>query len=89
MSDINEILIQKKIGFFIKKARVNKSLTGHQLGKLINVSQQQVSRYENGVTSIDVNRLNLILKTLDKTWDEFLCDVIKSENSLDGCRILN
>ncbi|MFY3770818.1 MAG: helix-turn-helix domain-containing protein [Pseudomonadota bacterium] len=88
MSDINEILIQKKIGFFIKKARVNKSLTGYQLGKLLNVSQQQVSRYENGLTSIDVNRLNLILKILDKTWDEFLWDVIKNEDSLDEHFIL-
>ncbi|EMA4784649.1 MULTISPECIES: helix-turn-helix domain-containing protein [Providencia] len=88
MSDINEISIQKKIGFFIKKARVNKSLTGYQLGKLLNVSQQQVSRYENGITSIDVNRLNLILKILDKTWDEFLWDVIKNEDSIGEHLIL-
>ncbi|MEX5923858.1 helix-turn-helix domain-containing protein [Providencia hangzhouensis] len=33
---------------YLKSARIEKSLTGTELGKLLNLSQQQISRYENG-----------------------------------------
>ncbi|MGC6599870.1 helix-turn-helix domain-containing protein, partial [Escherichia coli] len=50
---------------------MRKSLTGAQLGELLDVSQQQISRYENGITSINIETLDMILKLLDADWSEF------------------
>ncbi|QAV25222.1 helix-turn-helix domain-containing protein [Proteus hauseri] len=36
---------------FYKKKRKLKNLSGKELGKLLKLSQQQISRYENGKTS--------------------------------------
>ncbi|OAT24991.1 hypothetical protein M983_2449 [Proteus myxofaciens ATCC 19692] len=46
------------------------------MAKKLNISQQQISRYERGQTSINIETLDLILKTLDKEWSEFLFVVI-------------
>lgn len=64
------------IGLFLKKSRINKSLTGFELGQLLNVSQQQISRYERGETSISIELLDIMLKTLDKNWADFFFAVI-------------
>lgn len=63
-------------GLFLKRSRISKSLTGFELAKKLNISQQQISRYERGQTSINIETLDLILKTLDKEWSEFLFVVI-------------
>ncbi|EPF6009017.1 helix-turn-helix domain-containing protein, partial [Proteus mirabilis] len=47
-------------------------LTGQDLAIILNVSQQQISRYENGTTNITVTLLNKILMILDSSWSEFL-----------------
>ncbi|EJD6501375.1 helix-turn-helix transcriptional regulator [Providencia rettgeri] len=47
-------------------------ITGKDLGMMLNVSQQQISRYENGITKITVTLLNDILIILETSWDEFL-----------------
>ena len=52
-----------------------KSSTGAQLGELFDVSQQQISRYENGITSINIETLDTI-KLLDADWSEFLSKVL-------------
>ncbi|MGG4609858.1 helix-turn-helix domain-containing protein [Providencia sp. Me31A] len=72
-------IIRENIGFFIRQSRLNKSLSGDQLGKLINVSQQQVSRYENGNTSLNIETLNTILKVLDVSWHDFFYKVLQVE----------
>ncbi|MBO1929264.1 helix-turn-helix transcriptional regulator [Providencia rettgeri] len=36
------------VGLFLRQARIDKSLTGYQLAKILKISQQQVSRYERG-----------------------------------------
>lgn len=63
----NKDLLKKDIGSFLQKARKNKSLTGHQLGNLMQVSQQQISRYERGETSINIETLDIMLDILDKS----------------------
>ncbi|QNH64642.1 helix-turn-helix transcriptional regulator [Proteus vulgaris] len=69
--------LRKIIGKYIKEARINKSLSGEQLGMLLNVSQQQISRYENAETSINIETLYVILQKLDKDWGDFYCHVIR------------
>ncbi len=61
----------KKTGLFIKYKRKELGLTGQDLAIILNVSQQQISRYENGTTNITVTLLNKILMILDSSWSEF------------------
>ncbi|MEZ2760157.1 helix-turn-helix domain-containing protein [Providencia vermicola] len=77
MKDYHSDLIKldvfnKKIGCFIKNKRKQMDITGKDLGMMLNVSQQQISRYENGITKITVTLLNDILIILETSWDEFL-----------------
>lgn len=41
----------------IKKLRLEHGLSGEQLAKLINVSQQQISRYEREVTELKLGKV--------------------------------
>lgn len=61
-------VISSRIGLFLRSARKEKKLTGKKLAKLMNVSQQQISRYETGITSITLDQLNELLIILDKSW---------------------
>lgn len=61
------------MGTFLRIARKEKKMTGKQLAVLMNISQQQISRYEIGITSITLEQLEKFLIILDKKW----CDVIK------------
>lgn len=63
--------LNKMIGQFIRESRLAKSLSGAEFGKLINVSQQQVSRYENGVTSLSIEALDNIFSALGINWSDF------------------
>lgn len=71
-SFIRPNIFNKKIGCFIRNKRKRMDITGKDLGVMLNVSQQQVSRYENGITNITVAMLNDILEILDVSWEEFL-----------------
>lgn len=54
------------IGSRIKKKRVLLSMTQKRLGKIINVSFQQIQKYEKGVNSLNCKRLleiSIALKT--------------------------
>ncbi|MEQ5149856.1 helix-turn-helix domain-containing protein [Providencia stuartii] len=44
------------------------NLTGKELGQLMHVSQQQVSRYEAGVTNLTISQLNQYLMVLGISW---------------------
>ncbi|WP_369310003.1 helix-turn-helix domain-containing protein [Providencia rettgeri] len=58
-------------GFFLRKSRLEKNLTGKQLASLMHVSQQQISRYETGKTPLTLDQLHQLLSLLDKSWVEF------------------
>nr|WP_286146038.1 helix-turn-helix transcriptional regulator [Shigella sp. FC1967] len=63
----------------MRNARNDKSLSGKRLGELLNVSQQQISRYENAMTSINIETMNAILIILDKDWFDFLDYIMKNK----------
>lgn len=69
---INPNIFNKKIGHFIKSKRKRMDITGKDLGVMLNISQQQVSRYESGITKVTVTMLNDILNILDVSWAEFV-----------------
>lgn len=72
----NRTTLEIDTGNFIKRCRVSKSMTGQQLGEILNVSQQQISRYERGETSINIETLGRILSILDKDWSDFFLSVL-------------
>ncbi|MGL4674043.1 MAG: helix-turn-helix domain-containing protein [Wohlfahrtiimonas sp.] len=61
-------IISSHVGIFLRRSRKEKNMTGKQLAKLMNVSQQQISRYEIGNTSITLDQLEQFLRILDKRW---------------------
>ncbi|EPL9570719.1 helix-turn-helix domain-containing protein [Providencia rettgeri] len=72
-------------GFFLRKSRREKNLTGKQLAKLMHVSQQQISRYETGKTPLTLDQLHQLLTFLDKSWVDlilFVQNEKENENKL-------
>lgn len=68
--------LNKDTGLFIRQARLAKSLTGQELGKLIHVSQQQISRYEKGDTVLNIETLYLIFSVLNVNWKQYYLEVL-------------
>ncbi|HEM7146932.1 TPA: helix-turn-helix transcriptional regulator [Providencia stuartii] len=77
--------LNKEIGRFIRQLRVSNSLSGKEFGRLVNLSQQQISRYENGVTCININTLNTLLVELNTDWSEFYKKVLHID--VNNCQI--
>lgn len=70
--NIRNNMLSRSVGIFLRQARRDKNLTGKELAKLIHVSQQQVSRYEIGNTSLTLDQLEKYLIALDKKWSDLL-----------------
>ncbi|MGL4736748.1 MAG: helix-turn-helix domain-containing protein, partial [Cellulosilyticaceae bacterium] len=64
------------IGKNIKKLREGKQITQEQLGKLLNVSHQAVSKWENGVALPDISLLPEMGRVLGALVDDLLKDEI-------------
>jgi transcriptional regulator with XRE-family HTH domain len=71
-------------GFFLKRLRLQHRISEKELGILLNVSQQQISRYEKGVTSLTIVRVNQYLKVFGLNWNDFIegLETEESQNSL-------
>lgn len=71
------------IGQQVRLIRKARSMTGKELGEKLNVSQQQISRYERGICHIDVDTLIHLLHVLDTSIDRFFANVsfVLSEQS--------
>ncbi|MBG5898553.1 helix-turn-helix transcriptional regulator [Providencia stuartii] len=65
----------KAVGQEIYRIRRSRGITGRELAKELNVSQQQVSRYERGICGITVDTLILILNVLNVSVDGFFKQV--------------
>ena len=62
--------IAKKIGQNIKNARKSKGMTQNDVAKLFYMTQQQYSRFENGVFELNYEQIIKISKLLNITPDE-------------------
>lgn len=71
--------LNENIGLFIRSSRKSRGLSERDLAKLIFVSQQQVSRYERGVTSLSFGSILTILNVLNVSVDEFIEHIVKPE----------
>ena len=56
-------------------------LTGAQLAELMNISQQQISRYESGQSLMTIDTVVMIAHVLHVSVNELLSDYLASEYS--------
>lgn len=68
-------------GLFLRKARKEKKITGKQLAKLMGISQQQISRYENGITPLTLDLLHRFLLTLELDGLTFMQKIFREYHS--------
>ncbi|WP_341747696.1 helix-turn-helix transcriptional regulator [Candidatus Tisiphia endosymbiont of Dascillus cervinus] len=64
--------VDQLIGGKISSLRLAKGYARQQLADLIEVTHQQLQKYEKGINRISTGRLMLIAKALDKNIDYFL-----------------
>ncbi|BBV06039.1 helix-turn-helix domain-containing protein [Providencia hangzhouensis] len=68
-----------KLGYLIKKLRKKKGISGAELAKKLNVSQQQVSRYERGATKLSFEKLIELTIYLDLDLSKLKSEIEKKE----------
>lgn len=66
------------VGREIRRQRKSRGMTGKELALRLNVSQQQVSRYECGVCHVSVDTLIHILAIFHVSIDEFFKPVFRA-----------
>lgn len=77
-----------KTGAFIKKHRISRGWNGVLFGSFLFISQQQVSRYENGKNILSITMLNKCLKIFDLTWDDYIREVIYNDNPKNNIDVI-
>ena len=77
------------IGQQLKKLRSEQGINGSQLGKILDISQQQVSRYENGVTTLSIDAIVTICLCFNLSLKEFLAPLMMlTENKNESIETL-
>ncbi|EKT63786.1 helix-turn-helix domain-containing protein [Providencia burhodogranariea] len=71
------------VGQKIKSLRKSQGYTVFQLAKEIDISEQQLFRYERGVNRIDIDCLVRVLKVLDVNMGEFFSEVLQDDTTSD------
>lgn len=77
MHMVNKKNIYASLGNYLRKARVSKGLSGNELGSVIQLSQQQVSRYELGINKLSLDKLIEIVIFLDIDINEITKLIVK------------
>jgi transcriptional regulator with XRE-family HTH domain len=77
-----------KLSKKIKFLRVENNMSQEKLAEVLNVSRQSISKYENGCSVPDHEKLTKIVKVFDVTYDYLLNDEVdiidSSRKSVDG-----
>ena len=58
-------ILTEQIGMELSHLRKEKGLSGSDLAKKLKISQQQISRYENGVNNISFDKLIILFNALE------------------------
>jgi len=68
-------VIDSNIGKKIYRARISMGMSRQKLALSIGVSQQQLTKYENGANKVSIGRLSLIANVLDCGFGYFYSDL--------------
>ena len=66
-----KITTSKEIGARIKKRRTELRMSQEELAEMLNVSYQQVQRYENGTSKLNVEKIQVISEVLSVPMSYF------------------
>lgn len=64
--------LNEEVGFLIRKLRASRKMSGEQLAQIVGISQQQISRYENGKTKLTIDQLEVISTAFDMSIWRFM-----------------
>ncbi len=86
-------MIRKDINFIVGRQlrilRLKQELNGAQMGSILGISQQQVSRYENGVTTLSIDTIVTICIYFSLPLKEFLAPLmVLTENKNESIEII-
>ena len=76
---MEEQKINVKIGECLKNIRKNNSIKKTDITKILNVSSQQLTKYENGTNRISASKLILLLEKLGIDFNIFFNNNINKE----------
>jgi transcriptional regulator with XRE-family HTH domain len=79
---MGDMISTSELGLKIKKARQHSGLSQERLAELVGVSFQQIQKYENGQTTLNILKLQLIAKALNHPVKEFFQDVADGRSNL-------
>jgi len=82
MARLNDYIkeVDSFIGKKIYNLRLGKGMSRQQLAEIIDVTHQQLQKYEKGTNRISVGRLAMIAKALGKTVDYFYAGIDAQDN---------
>ena len=66
-----KIITSKEIGLIIRKSRIELGISQERLAEVLDVSYQQVQRYESGKNRLNVEKLQLIAQALRMPVEHF------------------
>ncbi len=75
--------INQLVGRYLKSRRLEYGLTGAEMGRLLFISQQQVSRYERGINTISLSLVLFFLQKIELSHEDFF-DYLSSELNKDN-----
>jgi transcriptional regulator with XRE-family HTH domain len=81
--------INTHIGNKIYSLRLIKGLSRQQLAEKINITQQQVKKYEDAENRVTISTLILIAKALDSKVDYFYKDLHNEELNIEEAEMLS
>ncbi|EPL9568480.1 helix-turn-helix domain-containing protein [Providencia rettgeri] len=65
------------VGNYLRQKRIENDMTGAEVSELLNVSQQQISRYENGINTISFSLILLFLMKFNISVESFFVSLLK------------
>jgi len=68
---MGELMTSTELGLKIKQARQQAGLSQERLAEMVGVTFQQIQKYENGQTTLNVLKLQLIAKALNHQVTDF------------------
>ena len=74
-----------KIGDIIREHRKNKNMTQEELGKIIFVSKQAVSKWKNGRTLPNLETLQKLSEILEISSNEILGGTVQEVKRMEDC----
>ena len=73
--------VNKNIGNLLRKLRKNKFITKSEMLRILNVSSQQLNKYENGINRISASKLFVLLNELKISPNAFYNNINTYDNN--------